>query len=485
MCALHVNGALVTVLLTGKQALHRTKRPTLPRETQAQERLDEHPSKTSNAGRRSSLLPKRLASTTHIDQPVIQPETPARPALRVPSPSKLHQGPLQGSSSVKQLEGYPSRRTISHQRAPSKTTQLKQSLHGIQAESSSSVHSFISRDTPTTIDQPSRPLRVRTQTQQADPPQDMQRVPSRRNHQDQISTKLTYAKVPEKAARTPANAAAKLQRPTFSTLQQHYSPKKTNPKDAGNVVQEATAPRLQFPQYSRGVLESKLELLHLHMMHRSSGTVQKQWQDSAEQSYKRQFTDLIKIDSDLDERELEHLEQLNANAIMAWCSGSENATIERKIQILSATIEEAWNASRPTGKYTLVIQAFEHWYARASQVQSQRLGNESVAQDHIDVLEGLGDGWKAEASSMHSRILHAADGLLGLGEVQHQSDLARCVTVLFEMLKNMLEELELVQLIENQIVQQEKVWVESSINKIASGLRDGPSMALTSTHRRR
>ena len=315
-------------------------------------------------------------------------------------------------------------------------------------------------------------------TREVEPPQD-----SKSQH-DKPSMKLAYTQLPDKATRTPANAAAKLQRPTFSALQQHYSPKKTDSIVSGKA-QETATPRLQSPQYNRETLESKLELLHLHMMHRDSAVVQQQWQDSAEESYKRQFMDLAALDSNLDNREVEHLEQLNATAILAWCNGSEEATIERKMRILSTIVEEAWSISRPSGKCTLVIQAFEHWYARASEVHSQRTGKDNISNDHIHILEGLGDGWKAEVVSLHGQILQTADSLLRLGEVEHQSDLARCITVLSEMLKNMLEELEMVQLIESQIVQQEKVWVESSINKIASGLRDEPSTNTARTGRRR
>ena len=473
-------------LLTEDQALNhiaRTKTPTSGQGSEAQHEPDKKISESSNHHRRGSLLPKRSTSSTQIDLPIVQPEALARPPARIPSPSKLPQGPLQRSQSVKlfsSAEDHPIRRSITHQRAPSKTSQVKKVVHPSLGEPSTSNYGSRPRDITPMTDRADRLLEPRTQAAQV-----LQNVPPSKTHQEKPSTKPIYTQLPGRVARTPANAAAKLQRPTFSALQQSYSPKKTDRVVSNHAAQEPTVPRLQSPQYGREVFESRLELLHRHMMHRDAAMVQKEWQDSAEQSYERQFKDLVAIDSSLDSRETEHLEQLNVNAIMAWCSGSEEATLERKIQTLSTIVEEAWNASRPSGKYTLTIQAFEHWYARASEVQLQRLSNQSVANDHIHVLEGLGDGWKAEVMSLHGRMLQAADSLLRLGEVQRQSDLARCVTVLSEMLKNMLEELEIVQLIESQMVQQERLWVESSVNRIASGLRDGLPTAAKLTHRRR
>ena len=254
------------------------------------------------------------------------------------------------------------------------------------------------------------------------------------------------------------------ERPSFNTHQQKFSPQKQAPttgKDA--TVEQAYNP------YAKGNLDANMELLHLHALHRGSGKVQKEWFESAKESYRKQFDSLVSLNATLNEREKDMVEQHNAAAMMAWGSQGGGHTIERKLQVLSSAVAEACELTASDGKYTLALQAFEHWYEAAEDTQRRRLDRKNT---RVDFLEGLGDGWKAEMTGLQARVVQVSNNILSLGDVHEKSDLSRCVTSLSEMLMNMLEELEMMQFIEEAMVGQEHIWVQTSIDRMASDLRD-------------
>ncbi len=83
-------------------------------------------------------------------------------------------------------------------------------------------------------------------------------------------------------------------------------------------------------------------------------------------------------------------------------------------------------------------------------------------------MEGIGDGWKAEVALLQLKIQTFHEQVRALGEVQPQSDLARCLVNLSSMLGNMMEELDLVQRIEGQMVLQGQMWIKKSIDRLAA-----------------
>jgi hypothetical protein len=253
--------------------------------------------------------------------------------------------------------------------------------------------------------------------------------------------------------------------------------KKVEPSRQKSSISERARPSQPVEEsplplvYSRETLESRLELLHLHSTHLPSNKTQSQWKDNAYQLYKKQFEDLQKRNSTLNAREIEIIEQKNAATILSWGDQSKGTSIEYQAQKASAIIDEVYRLSSPDGKYTLAIQAFEHWYDAVDQVQLQRTANKNV-KSKVNVIEGLGDGWKAEIALLQTKILNAADDMLGLEEINPGgSDLERAIAAVSEMLKNMLEELEMVVSIEAQIVKDEKDWIEGSIHRIANELK--------------
>ena len=225
-----------------------------------------------------------------------------------------------------------------------------------------------------------------------------------------------------------------------------------------------------FP-FSKETIEPRLELLHAHAIHRSSNRVQKEWEMDARRHYEKQFLALQGKDSELDAKEIELLEQRNAAAILSLSQLEDGTTIEQQVRKLSSRVDEVCRLTARDGKYTLAIQAFEHWFDAASSIHGRRR-REGVI-NGMDVIEGLGDGWKAEISALTETVYRAATELLELKEVTPTgSDFERCICTVKESINNMIDELELVAFIEEHTMQQERSWVQGSINAIATGLQE-------------
>lgn len=205
--------------------------------------------------------------------------------------------------------------------------------------------------------------------------------------------------------------------------------------------------------------EPPLELLQLHAIHSRSGRTQQEWTESARKFYEARFLDLVSVKKALEARELDLLLQRNAAAIIDWGARSGGANLERKIQVLSTTLDDVWQLTKPTGRYTLLVLAFEHWYDTAGGVNAQQAG-------HSRSTEGLGDGWKAELATLQEELLLAANATLSLGDVEGDSDIARVVGLVLEMVKNMLEEVELMESIEQAVVVQQQAWVQSTLDEL-------------------
>lgn len=261
----------------------------------------------------------------------------------------------------------------------------------------------------------------------------------------------------------PTVTSVEPEKPTFSTLQQHFTPRRAI-KDAA----PSFSTKLQVEQHrlSREHADLKLELLQLHMLHRHTSTIQQEWQCSAENRFRARFHDLAFAHNSLTTREGEFQEQVNASAFVAWGSRTDGLTIEHKVLVLSSILSEVWDLSEPNGKYSCLLESFEHWYTRASRVlQLQRCPDVNQT-GLVSSTEGIGDGWKAEIALLQLKIHRFHEQIRALGEVQPQSDLARCLVSLSSMLCNMMEELDLLQ----QMVLRGQMWIKKSVDRLATDL---------------
>ena len=254
-------------------------------------------------------------------------------------------------------------------------------------------------------------------------------------------------------------------RPAFSAVQQHYSPKKNLPPDPSIL---SSQPVSKDEILSVDGFRLQMELAQLHFLHRSALSVQTQWEKSAKESFEHRFSALGERHTELKEVAYQQQTLINQLSLVQWSQGRSSIQIADKVQLLSHNVSDMCLLLDSEGKYTHIVEVFESWFAQALRVRVQRGSNGQNLGRNLDLIEGIGDGWKAEAMVLERELTYSARDLESFGDVQNPSSLCRLLSICRKLMAGLLEELDLIQWIENEIMTQETSWIESTIHNLAS-----------------
>ena len=222
-------------------------------------------------------------------------------------------------------------------------------------------------------------------------------------------------------------------------------------KTAISTIKETANIPIQPLVYSRVALDDRLELLHLYVVHSQASEAQSQWESHALQVYRKHFLALQSRNLELNELEVDQLIQRNASTITSW--HKPGGCLSQQIQTLSRVTCEVDQLTSTNGRYSLAIQAFEHWIATTVAQQDQQ--TRAPIKARPNTVEGLGDGWLTETEALQWQVVTLANQLLTLEIVESSgSSLERIITTVSEMLKNMLEELEMIVELESTLKQE-------------------------------
>ena len=262
--------------------------------------------------------------------------------------------------------------------------------------------------------------------------------------------------------------SVKATRPAFSAMQQHYSPSKKSLSVASvDNVKPTTTMEGDYDEFS----DLSVELTQLHMLHRTAAGVQRQWEDSAKQLFQHRFDDLCMRHVELKEIAHQQRTLLNQLALVEWCQGIPSAHVAEKVQQVSRNIADIRALLEPDGKYVRVLEIFESWFARAQQILGLRDKDiVSTQRQDLAFIDGIGDGWKAEAMVLERELTYCLRELKAFGEIRAVSSLGRILSLHKTLVLNLLEELDVVQWIENDIMEHEGLWMEQTINDLSSNV---------------
>lgn len=254
-------------------------------------------------------------------------------------------------------------------------------------------------------------------------------------------------------------------KPAFSTLQQHYSPKKTlEPKKATASFFHASSVSAGGGEALPGeVLALQAELLQLHMLHESSSKVQAQWERSAERALRLQFYEVATAHHNMRKNESEVQELVNLHALQEWSSGSATFGLAENIQLLGPLLNELRALTDSGGRHTRVVQEFEQWMGRAEQVWAGR-----AAARRVEVVEGLGDEWRVEAAALVRKVSGLAREADRLVAPAWGSSISSVVMGCRALVEGMVGELQLMRRVEAEVGEDEARFVEQGVQGIAA-----------------
>lgn len=266
-------------------------------------------------------------------------------------------------------------------------------------------------------------------------------------------------------------SSLKSQRPEFSTLQQHFTPKKmakpSEPSPVSHIDSKEEAP-------SAEILLLQMELTQLHLLHSSASSVHIEWQQSAKDHFQQHFTTLCERHVELKEIAQQQQSLINQLALVQWSHSKTGPQIAEKVQIISRNITDVCILLDTDGKYTRILDIFEEWFTQALRIREEResRNDSKKAGRRLDFIDGIGDGWKAEAMVLERELTYCLRELKGFGSVQEGSSLGTLVELYSRLIDGLIEELDVTQWIENEVMVQESSWAEKTIRKLASHVSD-------------
>lgn len=262
-----------------------------------------------------------------------------------------------------------------------------------------------------------------------------------------------------------ATAMATRSRNQFSTYQQHFSPKKTQPpapaQASGGPEQGPLIPA-SWPE----VAALQTELLQLSILHQSGHQRNDRWERDAEAHLRSKYDAVSGDYGGILNVEKETQRKINGQALHYWMKSSREHHgqhgFTEQVQLLSQIAQEVYGLSDGHGgRHNTAILEFESWLRNVEKVQEAR------AKGHCDeFINPIHRNWKDETNALimklelASRQLQTLD-ILGHGEVEtlNHSALLRTVKNLDEIVTKMSQELNVVRQIEADIVQQETTRV--------------------------
>lgn len=261
-------------------------------------------------------------------------------------------------------------------------------------------------------------------------------------------------------------SSLKTPRPAFSTMQQHFSPKKA-------TTMSSTKPMVKpadQDQIAVDFFPLQMELTQLHLIHRSAATLQKDWERSAEGFFQNRFDDLCARHVEL--KEVAHQQQtlLNQLALVEWCQGKPSNHVAEKVQQLSRNIADISSLLNSEGKYTRILEVFQSWFDQAERIQRTRNAGAKASGRDVTFIEGIGDGWKAEAMVLERELTYSLREIKGFGKVRGESSLGHILELQERMVSNLLDEMDVIQWIEHDMMVKESAWMEDAINTLSSNV---------------
>lgn len=253
-------------------------------------------------------------------------------------------------------------------------------------------------------------------------------------------------------------------RPAFTTLQQHFTPRKTGKAPTSVFLRPAPEPGPQ--SLPPEIISLQSELLQLHLLHETSAQVTRRWELSAKNSLRRKFDEVTSTYHVMREYERHGQEQENILALREWSGANSLSGLVEQIQALSGPLHELPSLLDSGGRFDSLASDFARWATWVEDVWTARGGPRGQGGD-FGSLEGLGDSWKVENAALTRKLTAFSRDMKRLPQPASGSSVGCIISICKELLGGLLRELQVMQVVESSVVAGEKEWIEERLNAIA------------------
>lgn len=255
-------------------------------------------------------------------------------------------------------------------------------------------------------------------------------------------------------------------RAPVSTLQQRFSPAKKMKVPTTHLFLPATNKHGGSHDLSSGDVQIQTELIQSYLLLRSATEVQHQWERSAKLRLESHFELVRQKHVELDLRIKSQQADKNHSALVAWCDAMSRLELANKLQLLSRNAFETSTLLEPGGRFMRVLDSFERWFSRAHRIRKTRkMAPGSVGWD-LEFIENIGDDWKLEVATLEMKLASKSRELTNVVMPPADSNLACFLLLSQNLVRNLLEELDVIRCIERDVMAEETTWIESAVLKL-------------------
>ncbi|PVI06611.1 hypothetical protein DM02DRAFT_638649 [Periconia macrospinosa] len=373
--------------------------------------------------------------------------------------------------------------SLRHPEASNQTTQSTNNRSHIRTRSTATALSKGSREVAPYKERPRSLVVAPSHSTTATAPRASARLESL-NRSSSTRAKPEQARGPTAATTEPASSDAshsqakrreatkeeprKLARPAFSTLQQHFTPRKTGKAATSTFLNPP--PDISVTHLPPEIMILQSELLQLHLLHATSAQIGKQWELSAEQTLRAKFDEVASLYQVMREYERHGVEQKNLQALRDWNQATMSSGLVKHLQVLSGPLNEVPTLLDAGGRYDELVRHFEQWMAQVEEIRLLRNSSIAGGLSEIGSIEGLGDWWKEENQVLTRKLTSFLRDLDGLQMPAPGSSIAYIVTICKQLLDGLVSELQIMQAINSDVVAREEQWIEDRLQMIAQDI---------------
>ncbi|KAG7009866.1 hypothetical protein G7Y79_00001g001380 [Physcia stellaris] len=262
----------------------------------------------------------------------------------------------------------------------------------------------------------------------------------------------------------------------------HLTQRKASRASAYSLLAQPSDKETDTEKASAETASLQAELARLHLLHRSSADIQNAWNRSAKTRLRLQFDRVSKQNENTKELDIYRQTLRNYPALLDWSQDYSNTELAEKLDSLSHSIVVMSDFASSDSRYNHVIKTFDAWLECTTRIRKSRSTAKDNAQDGIEFIEALGDGWRSEVASLEKELMSMSLDLGRLGEPQESSNLAYVISLLKSASASKLEELQMVRDIETAVMVSEVEWIRKEAMKVALAFQCGNSDQNASWH---
>ena len=260
---------------------------------------------------------------------------------------------------------------------------------------------------------------------------------------------------------------ARPSKPASSTMQMHMIQRKASRASAHSLSAQPSCKETDTEKASAETASLQAELARLHLLHRSSADIQNVWNRSAKTRLRLQFDRVSKQSENTKELDIYRQSLRNYPALLDWSQSYSNTELAEKLESLSHSIVVMSDFASSDSRYNHVTKTFDAWLVCTTRIRESRSMAKDNAQDGIEFVEALGDGWRSEVASLEKELMSMSLDLGRLGEPQESSNLAYVISLLKSASASKLEELQMVRDIETAVMVSEVEWIRKEVMRVA------------------